>query len=88
MEKRCDENSRTGLDSACICLHLFAVGASFTRYSLTLPIMHRQFDQSHPLQGAQMKTLFIDDHDVEEINNLARKLHPLEKFDKKRRASS
>ena len=29
-----------------------------------------------------MKTLFIDDHAVEEINNLARKLHPLRKFDK------
>ena len=29
-----------------------------------------------------MKALFIDDHDVEEIDNLARKLHPLQKFDK------
>ena len=29
-----------------------------------------------------MKALFIDDHVVEEINNLARKLHPLQKFDK------
>ena len=29
-----------------------------------------------------MKALFIDDHDVEEVNNLARKLHPLQKFDK------
>ena len=29
-----------------------------------------------------MKTLFIDDHAVEEIDNLARNLHPLRKFDK------
>ena len=29
-----------------------------------------------------MKALFIDDHIVEEIDNLARKLHPLQKFDK------
>ena len=29
-----------------------------------------------------MKALFIDDHVVEEIDNLARKLHPLQKFDK------
>ena len=35
-----------------------------------------------------MKTLFIDDHDVEEINNLARKLHPLEKNRKEHRAST
>ncbi len=29
-----------------------------------------------------MKALFIDDHIVEHIDNLARKLHPLQKFDK------
>ena len=29
-----------------------------------------------------MKALFIDDHSVAEIDNLARKLHPLQKFDK------
>ena len=27
-----------------------------------------------------MKQLFIDDHGVQQIHNLARKLHPLEKF--------
>ena len=29
-----------------------------------------------------MKSLFIDNHAVEEIDNLARKLHPLQKFEK------
>ena len=27
-----------------------------------------------------MKQLFVDDHGVQEINNLARKLHPLQRF--------